>query len=82
MEGFNGLFAGWMWVFWILALLAIISPIWWLARRRRRTRPPRVGPAGIELNTTTTAEELLKKRHERGEITKEQLEQQLLDVRS
>lgn len=72
MRGFDVWFAGWMWVLWLLALLAILPFIWRLYYRSRDTRPRKVGETDVD--TTASGEELLKERYERGEISREELE--------
>lgn len=60
----------WMWIFWIV-FIALIVLIAQFASRSTRSSTD-VGPS---------AEEILKRRYARGEITKEEYEQKLQDVR-
>lgn len=61
---------GWMWLGWILILVAIAVLAWALASASRRREP------GGE-----SAESILKKRYAAGEIDRETYERTLEDLR-
>ncbi|MFQ5816394.1 MAG: SHOCT domain-containing protein [Terriglobia bacterium] len=61
---------GWMWVFWVLVIVALFLFVRWItisARDSEKTREP--------------PEEILKSRYARGEIDKEEYERRLHDLR-
>ncbi len=61
---------GWMWVFWILLIVALVLLIRWAVTAGRNSRPPGESP-----------EVILKQRYARGEIDKEEYERRLADLR-
>ena len=61
---------GWMWTFWIVLIVVIVLITLFAARSARSSNDP-----GL------SAEEILKRRHARGEITKEEYDRTLEDVR-
>ncbi len=61
---------GWMWVFWILLIVALVLLIRWAVTAGRSSRPPGESPEAI-----------LKQRYARGEIDKEEYDRRLTDLR-
>ncbi len=71
MHDWSGMSMGWMWLFWLLIVIAVVAIVVFvinLARHSSSTRRP-------------SAEEILKERFARGEITKDQYEEQLKTLR-
>lgn len=71
MGGFGG--GGWMMLFWLIVLVAVIALAWSFARRGGRSAGP---PSGED-----RAEALLRERFARGEIDQETYRRQLDELR-
>lgn len=67
-----GMGGGWMMLFWLLLAVAAIALVVWAIARAGSQAP---SPAG------TGAEDTLRERYARGEITREQFDQMLGDLR-
>jgi putative membrane protein len=67
----NGWFMGWMWIFWVVVLVVVVFVIVRLLGTSSG-RPKVRGEA---------AEEILKSRYARGEISKDDYERMLNDLR-
>jgi putative membrane protein len=79
MNGYGGWFMGGMWLFWILLLVVLFLAI------RSFTSGSRSGegsPHGTLDSASESAEDVLKKRYARGEISREEFELKLRDLRS
>ena len=61
---------GWMWIF-LVALIVLI--VWLVQRPSTSSQPP--------TESGMSAEDILKRRYARGEISKEEYERKLQDVR-
>ncbi len=57
----------WFWAFWIFIILIALWEIPWARHRRHYVRPPE--------------EQILRERFARGEITKQEFDQKLHDLR-
>jgi putative membrane protein len=79
MNGMGGWFMGGMWLFWILLLALVALAVGWgasiLGQRNSRTRVTDGG------HTSESAEDVLKKRYARGEISHDEFEVKLQDLR-
>ncbi|MFO7654290.1 MAG: SHOCT domain-containing protein [Candidatus Krumholzibacteriia bacterium] len=73
MHWFDGWHGGWMWVWWIVGIVAVAGAIWAVTRAGRRD-----GGRG----THRSAEDILKERYARGEIDRDEYESRLRDLRS
>jgi uncharacterized membrane protein len=82
MEGLESWLADGLWVLGLLIVLGLVLVVRWVAGRRRAAHPQGTGSGGIELNAATAEEELLKKRFESGEISREEFEGTLRHVRT
>lgn len=73
-----GMGGGWMMLFWILLAAAVIAVVVWaVARSGSQTLPP----AGSQGPPPAGAEDILRERYARGEITREQFDQMRGDLR-
>lgn len=61
---------GWMWIFWILVLVGLVFLIRWLVLSSTSGN-----------RSKDTPEEILKRRYARGEITQEEYQRMLKDLR-
>jgi putative membrane protein len=71
MWGNHWMFGGFMWIFWIAGLVALIFLIKWLVQQKPGEQKP--GESAVEI---------LKKRYAKGEIDKEEYEQKRKDLLS
>jgi putative membrane protein len=72
MNGYGGWFmGGGMWLLWIVLVALVLGVLWTVAGRGGRSG------AGL----TDTAEEILKKRYARGEISREEFQVKLHELR-
>ena len=69
MYGWHGFSGGFMWVFWILSVAALIWFVFFVARGRNDA-PPR----------EKSALEILQARYARGEIDRDEFEQKKRDL--
>ena len=72
MNGGFGFMGGFMWIFWIAAIVGVIFLVRWVVQQ---SRP-------VEGKLEESSLELLKKRYARGEIDKEEFEQKKKDLLS
>jgi putative membrane protein len=70
-----GMGGGWMMLFWILLATAAIALVVWAIARAASQSSPAAG------TPPARAEEILRERYARGEITREQFDQMLGDLR-
>lgn len=71
MDGFGWMHGGWFWGGQLLAIAVVAVLVWVIIRATNRPDEPR----------HDTAEQILKQRYARGEISKEEYEQKLADLR-
>jgi putative membrane protein len=77
----GGWYMGGMWFFWILLFVALAVVVGWaLAMSDRRDGHTGV-TGGDGIRTPDNAEDVLKKRYARGEISREEFEDRLHAVR-
>jgi putative membrane protein len=76
----GGWFMGGMWVFWIFLLVVLVLVVRWAATGFRQ------GDSGVTRGdgsrAVETPEDVLKKRYARGEISREEFQSKLRDVRA
>jgi uncharacterized membrane protein len=68
--GWHGWYMGWMWISWIAIILLIV---WFVVRA--------VGAGSTPVQRRESPEEILKHRSAKGEISREDYERMLSDVR-
>lgn len=68
--GWHGWFMGFMWIFWVI----IIALVVWIILRA-------TGAGGTPVPRRESPEEILKRRYASGEISREDYERMLSDVR-
>lgn len=66
----NGWGMGWMWLTWVLILLAVVVLVIWLA-----------GSMRTPVRSERSAEDILKECYARGEIDKNEYQRRLEDLR-
>jgi len=71
MWGHHWMFGGFMWVFWIVVLVALFFLIKWIVQQKPGDQKP-----------DENALEVLKKRYAKGEIDKDEFEQKKKDLLS
>jgi putative membrane protein len=78
MGGNGGWFMGGMWLFWILLLVVLVLAIRSFASGSGSRE---AGTRGSLDTASESAEDVLKKRYARGEISKDEFEVKLRDLR-
>lgn len=73
----NGWHFGWMWLWWVLVILAIVALVWLIARLVAGMRGPTHPSEHYE-----TPEETLRRRYAAGEIDRETFRRMRDDLRS
>ena len=63
---------GWMWLWWILPIVAIAVVIWFMANASRRS--------GNGAGSHESPEQILKRRYAKGEIDRDTYERTLEDL--
>lgn len=71
MWGNHWMFGGFMWVFWIVVLVALFFLIKWIVQQKPGSQKPE-----------ESALDVLEKRYAKGEIDKEEFEQKKKDLLS
>jgi uncharacterized membrane protein len=71
---------GGMWIFWILLLVVLVLVVRWAVVGFRQGGSTGI-TGGDGIRTPETPEDVVKKRYARGEISKEELDSKLQDVR-
>lgn len=71
MHYYNNWFMGWMWMWWILIILAIVAVVWFLVSTGQKRRNA----------SDDSPEQILKRRYARGEIDHETYERMLDELR-
>lgn len=66
---------GFMWLGWVVLLVALVAAVWLVAAASARRR------GGAEPTPESSPEKILKERYARGEIRKEQYDHMLEDLR-
>jgi putative membrane protein len=67
----GGYYWGWLWVIWIPIMVVVVVLVSWIVKgSSRSSEEPR-----------ESAEEILKRRYARGEISKQEFERMLQDLR-
>ncbi len=72
MWGDHWMFGGFMWLFWVILLGALIFLVWLIVRKSQASSS----------RSEEDALDILKKRYARGDIDKEEFEQKKRDIQS
>ena len=76
MHWFDGGHAmGWMWIWWVLAVVLIVAVVWGFARSQDRFRP-----RDRDRPERESPEEILKRRYASGEIDRDEYEARRRDL--
>jgi putative membrane protein len=78
MNGYGGWFMGGMWLFWILLLIVLVLVVRSVASGFRQREGTRGAPGDSAFESP---EDVLKKRYARGEISRDEFELKLRDLR-